>query len=341
MSSAALKLTAYLGERDRAGRALLTDALLDLFARRGLRASVLLRGSAGFGVKHHLRTTHLLSLSEDLPTVAVAVDLAERIEAVADEVTQLTGDGLVTLERADVAAPAGGGEAKLTLYLPRGGTPHHRTVVELLQRHGVAGATVLAAVDGTLDGERRRARLFRSNGAVPVMVLSVGPVTAAQRALDAVRAAAPGVLATWERVRICKRDGARLAAPHAAAEAGEMWCKLTLLASGRARHDGRPLADEAVLRLRAAGAAGVTVLRGTWGYHGDHEPHGDRARSLRRAVPVHAVAIDAPDRAARWFAILDELTEGGGLVTSELVPAWRTRGGGVALGDLRLAPPRS
>jgi PII-like signaling protein len=157
------------------------------------------------------------------------------------------------------------------------------------------------------------------------MVISVGPVAAARAALAEAQAATPGVVATWERVRICKRDGVRLSAPHAAEEAAAMWCKLTLLAGSGTRHAGHPLAEQVVLRLRAAGAAGATLLRGTWGFHGDHAPHGDRAPALERHVPLHAVVVDAPHRAARWFAILDELTDEGGLVTSELVPAWRQR----------------
>ena len=39
---------------------------------------MLLRGADGFGRKHHLRTDRLLTLSEDLPLVAVAVDTRER-----------------------------------------------------------------------------------------------------------------------------------------------------------------------------------------------------------------------------------------------------------------------
>lgn len=213
-------------------------------------------------------------------------------------------------------------------------------MVDVLRAHGAAGATVLSGVDGTLRGARARARLFGLNADVPAMVLSVGGSRAAAAALAAVEREVPGVLATWERVRICKRDGVSLAAPHAPAEAGRMWCKLTLLASGRAEHRGHPLAEQAVLRLREAGAAGITVLRGTWGYHGDHAPHGDRTLALRRHVPVHAVVVDEPERAARWFSVLDALTDEAGLVTSELVPAWRARGPGVARGELELAAPQ-
>ena len=143
----ALTLTAYFGERDAAGGGMLADALMAAYARRGLRASLLLRGSAGFGVKHHLRTDRLLTLSEDLPLVAMATDAPAAILAAAEETAQHAGDGLITLERASTAAvTAGPGEeAKLTVQLGRrdraGGRFAHVALVDLLRRHGVAGAT--------------------------------------------------------------------------------------------------------------------------------------------------------------------------------------------------------
>ncbi|MGH3828287.1 MAG: DUF190 domain-containing protein, partial [Pseudonocardiaceae bacterium] len=59
-----LKLTSYFGERHRSGRAFLADAQLELFGRREIATSILLRGAEGFGLKHHLRTDQLLTLSE-------------------------------------------------------------------------------------------------------------------------------------------------------------------------------------------------------------------------------------------------------------------------------------
>jgi hypothetical protein len=50
--------------------------------------------------------------------------------------------------------------------------------------------------------------------------------------------------------------------------------------------------------------------------------------------------VDAPERAARWFGILDALTGERGLVTSELVPARRVGAAGVELADLAPPAPR-
>jgi PII-like signaling protein len=346
--SEALKLTTYLGERDRAGDRFLADALVDLYARHSLRTSLVLRGVAGFGVKHHLHTDRLLTLSEDLPIVSVAVDERPRMEALVDEVVALSGDGLITLERARFAGvDVAGAETKLTVYVGRGeragGRPAHVAVVETLHRHGVAGATVLLGVDGTTFGERRRARFFAPNAEVPLMIVAVGAGERIAAALPELRALRPEPLLTVERVRVCKRDGRRLAAPELVAGTDPsglaVWQKLMVYCGEQSRHGRRPLYVELVRALRAAGAAGATSLRGIWGYHGDHAPHGDSFLQLRRRVPIVTVIVDTPERIGRWFAVVDELTDETGLVTSEQVPALRAAGPGIARGGLRLADP--
>jgi PII-like signaling protein len=332
VSEDALKLTIYLGERARAGDRFLADALVDVFAAHALRGSVILRGASGFGARHRLRTDRLLTLSEDLPVVAVAVDTRARVLAALPDVERLGGGGLVTLERARLPsgeAPTGMEEAKLTLYVGRqeraGSELAYEAIVALLHRHGVAGATVLLGVDGTLHGTRRRARLIGRNADVPLMIISVGEAGRVAAALAELETLPAEPLATWERIRVCKRDGRRLADPNHVPETDPsglpMRQKLMIYASEQARHEGRPLSAELVRRLRAAGAAGATALRGHWGYHGDHAPHGDFFWQLRRRVPVVTVVVDTPANALRWFEIADELTEETGLVTSELVPA--------------------
>jgi PII-like signaling protein len=108
-------------------------------------------------------------------------------------------------------------------------------------------------------------------------------------------------------------------------------------AGEQSRHAGRPLHHQLVRALREAGAAGATSLRGVWGYHGDHQPHGDSFWQLRRRVPVVTVIVDRPERIRSWFAIVDELTDETGLVTSELVPAYRATGPALERGGLALA----
>jgi PII-like signaling protein len=347
-----LKLTSYFAEHDKAGRRFLADALLDCYGRHRLATSVLLRGTEGFGSRQHLQTQRLLTLSEDLPVVAVAVDTRQRIQQALEEVSTLAGHGLVTLERArpltgqldQVRLPEGLAEAtKLTVYLCRHQhTPNGRAafleVVDLLHRHRVDGATVLLGVDGTTHGVRQRARFFGRNTAVPLMVISVGVGAAIAGALPELGALLDRPLLTLERIRVLKRDGHRLAEPERLPDVDPaglgIWQKLMVCAGEQAQHHGHPLYVQLARRLLHQGAAGATALRGIWGYHGDHPPHGDRLLDLRRQVPVLTVVVDTPTRIRRWFQIVDLLTDQTGLVTCETVPAFRA---GDRRGGLRLS----
>jgi PII-like signaling protein len=332
-----LKLTTYFGERDRTPNGLLADELLDIYGAHELQTSVLLRGAEGFGRKQHARTDRLLTLSEDLPVISVAVDGRERIESVLQSVREIKRGGLITLERArllsgeigEVTLPQELTEAaKLTVYVGRGGrtqgTPPFVAVCDLLHRRGIAGATALLGVDGTRSGRRVRARFFAGNGQVPAMVVAVGSGERIARVLPELGEMLSEPLLTLERVRLCKRDGELLASPHELSGTDEhgmpLWQKLTVYTSHAATHEGRPLHMEIVRRLRASGAAGATALRGVWGFHGEHAPHGDRIFQVRRHVPVVTVAIDTPERTARSFQIIDELTREHGLITSEIIP---------------------
>jgi PII-like signaling protein len=335
-----MKLSTYFGERSRVRGRLLADELLDTHAHHKIRSSILLRGVQGFGAKHRRRSDRLLTLSEDLPLVSVVVDARERVQALMSDLNGIPAEGLVTLERAllgnhesdQVKLPDVVGEAqKLTVYLGRhervNGSSAFAAVCGMLYDSGVAGATVLLGVDGTRRGERQRARFLARNQDVPLMVMSVGDPQQIAAALVGLRAMLNEPMFTIEHTRVCKRDGILLQPPHDPpfGRRGEnARQKLTIITSEAARHENRSVYLELVRRLHSANAAGATSLRGIWGFHGDHAPHGDRFLSFRRHVPVVTVTIDSPERIAALFPIVDELTSERGLVTSELVPTGTT-----------------
>ncbi|HEY7961973.1 MAG TPA: DUF190 domain-containing protein [Solirubrobacteraceae bacterium] len=355
-----MTLATYFGERERVAGHLLADRLLDLYGEHKIRGSILLRGVQGFGSHHRLRTDRLLTLSEDLPVLALAVDTRERIEALLPQVAALQRRGLTTVGRVRVVSagmatgggmpagerspatdwchttpiarppdPAGSEAVKLTIHLGRrervDGQPAFAAVCELLHAAGVAGASTLLGVDGTRAGRRERARFFAANSTVPMMILAVGSTQLIEAVLPRLHAMLHDPLVTLQRVRVCKRDGQLIEAPHETtdtdAQGRAVWQKLTIVTSEAARHDGRAVHLELIRRLRAAGAAGATSLRGVWGFHGAHAPHGDRLLSLRRHVPVLSILVDTPERVAQLFGIVDELTAERGLVTSETVRA--------------------
>jgi PII-like signaling protein len=353
MNEDCLKITTYFGERDRHEGRYLADALLDLFERHALQTSILLRGTEGFGIKHRLQTQRLLTLSEDLPLVAIGVDSRPRVEPVVAELRDHLQNGLLTVEHSrmltgrigTVEMPAElGDETKLTVYVGRTekvyGKPAATAIIDLLQRQGIAGATVFLGVDGMVHGLRQRARFFGRNADVPLMIISVGASASIADTLPKLGSLLDRPLLTLEPLRVLKRDGERLSRPDHVPDEDEhglhVWQKLMIYSGEQARFDGHPLYVELIRRLRKANAAGATSLRGVWGYHGDHPPHGDRLLSLRRHVPVVTSVIDRPDEIQRLWPIIDEATAETGLVTSETVPAFRAVADGVAHGRLHL-----
>ena len=222
--------------------------------------------------------------------------------------------------------------------------PAFVAVCDLLHRRGVAGATALLGVDGTARGRRERARFFSRNAEVPMMVVAVGSGDRIGQVLPELGALLRRPLVTLERVQVCKRDGRLLAPPAPLPAADEhgmaLWHKLMIFSSEAAQHGGQPVHRAMVRRLRSAGISGATTLRGIWGFHGDHPPHGDRVLQLGRHVPVVTIVIDTPERIATAFPIIDELTSEHGLVTSETIPALRAAAGDRRRGGPRLATHR-
>jgi PII-like signaling protein len=349
-----LKLTTYFGERQRAGTQFLADAQLDLYGERGIATSVLLRGAEGFGLKHHLRSDRLLTLSEDLPLVSVAVDTRSRIEAVLADLRSVQHTGLISLERArllrgevgPVTLPEELREAtKLTIYVGRQErvyrVPAFVAVCDLLHRRGIAGATVLLGVDGTAHGERNRARFFDRNTNVPMMIIAVGSGERVGRVLPELGALLHRPMITLERVRVCKRGAELVERPHALPGTDSnglaLWQKLMIFTSEGDLHEGQPIHRAIVQRLRRSGARGATALRGIWGFSGERRPHGDRFLQLGRRVPVLTVVIDSPEGIAASFEIINDITGAHGVVSSEMVPALTAISGDKHHGGLRLA----
>lgn len=361
MNQPCLKLTTYFGERQRAlgdDRRFLADAMLDLFGANDVATSVMLRGIASFGSHHELRTDVSLSLSEDPAVAVAAVDIEPKIRSLVADVTAMTGSGLVTLERArlitrDIGTDAlrdfdghNGDAAKLTVYVGRqervNGKPAQYAICDLLHRHGFAGAIVLLGVDGTAHGERQRAHFFGRNVNVPLMIIGVGTTTQVSMAATELAAVVPNPLLTVERVRLCKRDGELFARPQELpatdAHGRTLWQKLMVYTAEATREDRLPIHRAIIQRLLRSGTArGATVLRGVWGFYGDHKPHGDKLFRVARGVPVTTIIVDTPESIARSFDIIDELTTRHGLVTSEMVPAALSLDESQRLGDISVA----
>lgn len=343
-------MTSYFGERQRVSGGFFADAQLEAFGRHQVLTSILLRGVAGFGFKHHYRSDRPLTLSEDPPLVSIAVDTRAKIECVAEEIRTLGHRGLVTLERArllrgPVAAQrmrttshTASTAAKLTVYLGRGQQAYRTrafvAACELLHRRGLHVTAAFLGVDGTLDGRRARARFVGANTEVPVMVTAIGSGDQVATVVSELGGLLNDPLITVENIQLCKRDGVLLSYPRPSSNSDQvgtpMWQKLTVYTSAGALYEGEPVHRVLVRRLRVSEARGVTVLGGFWGFHGENAPRGNSWWRLGRDVPMCTVVVDAPHRISRAFDAVDDVTGEHGVVTMEVVPALIVSAGGPA-----------
>jgi PII-like signaling protein len=353
----ALKLWIFFGDSQLTRAELTSDALMDVLARRHVVVSALCRGIEGFGLGRRIHTERFPDVSTDLPLVACAVDSRERIERLLDDVDDVVADGLVTLEyarlaRGDEVAEAEfprepGRAAKLTIYCDRveraaiGRRPAYREAVEVLRRHGAAGSTTLLGVDGTYHGWRRRATFFSPRREAPLMIISVGRRETLAAALPELSEVLEWPLVTLEGIAQLKHDGEQLeelpAAPDRDSRGLNVWQTIRVYTRQSAQVNGRALYTEVTRRLREAGAAGVTTIRGHWGFSSDEPPHGDKFARFKSHAPTYTTYIDRPSKVANLWPIIDELTAEHGIVTSLFVPAYRERRGGRVGGGLRLA----
>jgi PII-like signaling protein len=89
---------------------------------------------------------------------------------------------------------------------------------------------------------------------------------------------------------------------------------------------GRPLYQAIVERLREAGLAGATVLRGVEGYGASSRIHTTRILRLSEDLPLVVEVVDTEERVRDALPLLDEMVSEG-LVTLEKVEviAYRAR----------------
>ena len=95
-------LRIFIGEQDKWHGQPLFEAIVQLARKQGLAGATCIKGFLGFGAKSHIHTAKILRLSEDLPIIIEIVDSEEKIQAFLPQLDPMIGDGLVTLEKAEV-----------------------------------------------------------------------------------------------------------------------------------------------------------------------------------------------------------------------------------------------
>ncbi len=104
-----VRLTIYIGESDQYHHKPLYHEIIERARRQGMAGATVLRGIEGFGASTRLRTTRVLSLSEDLPIIIELVDRPDRIEAFLPHLEELIDEGLVVRESVHIVAYRGRG----------------------------------------------------------------------------------------------------------------------------------------------------------------------------------------------------------------------------------------
>lgn len=95
-------LRIFVGESDRWDSKPLYEAIVLEARKRGLAGATVIKGFMGFGAHSRIHTAKLLELSQDLPIIVEIVDAPEKIEAFMPDLEKMVGDGLITIERAEV-----------------------------------------------------------------------------------------------------------------------------------------------------------------------------------------------------------------------------------------------
>ena len=95
-------LRIFIGEKNRhQGRPLYEWIVLQA-KEQGLAGATVLRGMMGFGANSRIHTSKIMRLSEDLPVIIEIVDTHEKLTDFLTLIDAAIGEGLATLERADV-----------------------------------------------------------------------------------------------------------------------------------------------------------------------------------------------------------------------------------------------
>ncbi len=165
----AKKVSIYVGEDHKYHGQSLYAAILDFLFYRGISGASVVRGIAGFGADHHMHTTRIERLTENLPIKIEFVESAEKVEELLPKLHQLAGTGLIEVQDTLVVKPseesakeaAKGasvalkreGKAKLMrIFIGENDKWHdkplYKALVEAMRANDVAGVTVYQGILG-------------------------------------------------------------------------------------------------------------------------------------------------------------------------------------------------
>ena len=172
----AKKVCVYVSEDQQYHGNALYAAILDYLFYRGVAGATVIRGLAGFGADHHLHTTRILRLSENLPIKIEFTEEPEKLEGLLPKLYEMVGSGLIDVQDTTVLKPAGpskaaeeksvpplklSGKAKIMrIFIGESDRwrdkPLYQALIESFRANDIAGVTIYRGILGY--GANRRVR---------------------------------------------------------------------------------------------------------------------------------------------------------------------------------------
>jgi PII-like signaling protein len=166
----AKKVTIYVGEDHQYHGHSLYSAILDFLFYHQVSGANVFRGMAGFGADHHMHSTRILRLTENLPVKIEFIENAEKVQELLPKLQEMAGTGLIevldtmVVKPAEVEKKAGAnkkqehalkreGKAKLMrIYVGENDKWHdkplYKGIVECMRANDIAGVTVYQGILG-------------------------------------------------------------------------------------------------------------------------------------------------------------------------------------------------
>lgn len=165
----AKKVSIYVGEDHQYHGQSLYAAILDFLFYRGISGVTVVRGIAGFGADHHLHTTRIERLTENLPVKIEFIESAEKTDEVLPKLHEMAGTGLIEVQDTLIVKPSEvsakhahevsalplkrEGKAKLMrIFIGENDKWHdkplYKALVESMRANDLAGVTVYQGILG-------------------------------------------------------------------------------------------------------------------------------------------------------------------------------------------------
>ncbi|HEY6389081.1 MAG TPA: DUF190 domain-containing protein [Candidatus Acidoferrum sp.] len=165
----AKKVSIYVGEDHKYHGQSVYSAILDFLFYRGISGANVVRGIAGFGADHHMHTTRIERLTENLPIKIEFIESPETVEELLPKLHEMVGTGLIEVQDTTVVKPSEAakksasqmsspplkreGRAKLMrVFVGENDKwrdkPLHKALIESMRANDIAGVTVYQGILG-------------------------------------------------------------------------------------------------------------------------------------------------------------------------------------------------